>query len=95
MSYIIKQIGFLVIIASMTSCTQKKKEPEHKPIPVPTEVSAVEIKVDISKLASVNDTVCGMPLSDGIADTVTVNGKLYGFCNSGCKESFLASQKTN
>jgi len=93
MNCIIKQIGFLVIIASMSSCTPQKKEPEQKPIPVPTEVSAVKINVDSSSLSSVNDTICGMPLSAGIADTATVNGKLYGFCSSGCKDSFLASQK--
>ncbi len=90
-----KQIAFLASIIILVSCNQAKKEPEQRAIPVPAEVSAIAIKVDLASLASVNDTVCGMPLSEGIADTTTVKGKLYGFCSSGCKDSFLASQKSN
>lgn len=47
--------------------------------------------IDISKLnfASKIDTTCGMPITAGVQDTVTVDGKLYGFCAKECKESFL------
>jgi len=38
--------------------------------------------------ASKRDTICGMPLSAGVADTMHVNGKIYGFCATECKEEF-------
>ncbi|PVD53607.1 4-methyl-5(B-hydroxyethyl)-thiazole monophosphate biosynthesis protein [Terrimonas sp.] len=42
-----------------------------------------EMKFDNKK-----DFVCGMPISAGIADTVHYNGKVYGFCSTGCKDEF-------
>ena len=38
-------------------------------------------------LASKKDTICGM-MVDNTKYTVTVNGKLYGFCSKNCKEEF-------
>ena len=86
----------LTIIASIVviaSCNQSKLQPEQKPIPHQEQVAASTIKVDLKTFASLNDTTCGMPLSAGIADTATVDGKLYGFCSSSCKEAFLAFQR--
>ena len=40
------------------------------------------------------DLSCGMPLSAGVEDTAHYNGKIYGFCSTECKDSFLmAPQK--
>ena len=39
--------------------------------------------------ASKRDTICGMPLSAGVEDTLHVNGKIYGFCAKECKEEFI------
>lgn len=47
--------------------------------------------IDISddRLASAKDPVCGMPVSgEGIADTTMNEGKIYGFCNTACKDEF-------
>lgn len=41
------------------------------------------------KFASKEDPTCGMPIAGGIADTATVDGKLYGFCAKECKDEFL------
>lgn len=41
------------------------------------------------KFSSKEDPICGMPVAGGIADTATVDGKLYGFCAKECKDEFL------
>jgi YHS domain-containing protein len=42
------------------------------------------------QLALDKDPVCQMSVTGEakLADTLTYNGKLYGFCNPGCKEEF-------
>ena len=40
------------------------------------------------RFASAFDTSCGMPLTAGIADTLHVSGKVYGFCSKECKDEF-------
>jgi YHS domain-containing protein len=41
-------------------------------------------------LDDTKDYSCGMTMQDGgIADTTLYNGKVYGFCATGCKEAFL------
>lgn len=48
------------------------------------------LRKDFSRLAFANkkDLVCHMPLTAGIGDTATYNGKLYGFCSKECKDAF-------
>jgi YHS domain-containing protein len=92
MNFLKNYIKIIASVILLTSCNQSKPQPELKPIPKPKQVSASAIQVDISNFATPNDTTCGMPLTAGIADTVTVKGKLYGFCSSSCKEEFLAFQ---
>jgi YHS domain-containing protein len=40
------------------------------------------------QFASQKDTSCGMPLSSGVGDTLMLEGKIYGFCSTECKEAF-------
>ncbi len=40
------------------------------------------------KFDNAKDFVCGMPIRAGIADTAHCNGKVYGFCSTGCKDEF-------
>lgn len=35
------------------------------------------------------DTICGMPLTAGVEDTLMVEGKVYGFCATECKNEFV------
>ncbi len=49
------------------------------------------INIAPSALATNIDPVCEMDMSNRkIADTTTLNGKIYAFCNTGCKEEFRA-----
>jgi putative intracellular protease/amidase/YHS domain-containing protein len=45
------------------------------------------------KFDNKKDFVCGMPITAGIADTVNYNGKVYGFCSTGCKDEFKTNQR--
>lgn len=46
--------------------------------------------IEVSTLSVDADPVCHMKLGEGsIADTVTYEGKVYGFCAPGCKEKFM------
>jgi YHS domain-containing protein len=50
------------------------------------------ININPELLAQKADPICGMDMTQTkIADTLTHNGGLYAFCNSGCKEAFKAS----
>lgn len=40
------------------------------------------------QFASKTDTTCGMPVAAGIKDTLVLNGKVYGFCATECKNEF-------
>lgn len=79
------------VVLLLASCSGNKPEgPEQKPVPPEVSMNNEEKTLDISadKLASAKDPVCGMAVSGGITDTLSYNGKLYGFCGSGCKDSF-------
>ena len=41
--------------------------------------------------ASRKDVACGMPLSAGVDDTAHYDGKIYGFCSTECKDSFMTN----
>lgn len=50
------------------------------------------ININPEMLTQVEDPICGMNMTQSkIADTLTYNGKLYAFCNTGCKEEFKAN----
>lgn len=52
--------------------------------------SPQRIEIPISELASPKDLVCGMDVTvETLEDTTTYDGKVYAFCNTGCKEEFL------
>lgn len=53
------------------------------------------VKKDFSHVvfATKKDTICGMPLSAGIEDTLQFDGKVYGFCSKECKNAFVAVLK--
>lgn len=75
--------GIALFSFFLTSCNGGNGT--HSPEP---EKAGIDIKV--SDLASNKDFICDMELSDGgIADTASYEGKLYGFCDPGCKEEFL------
>ena len=47
------------------------------------------LDITVEQLSSEIDPVCGMSVANqAIADSAHYKGKIYGFCNPGCKEAF-------
>jgi YHS domain-containing protein len=81
----------ILAIVLFASCSSNEKKPEHLAAPTTTQNSESKlIKIDPKLLAMQTDTVCGMDLKYGVADTLTADGKIYGFCSSSCKNEFVA-----
>ncbi len=40
------------------------------------------------QFANTKDPICQMPVGAGVADTAHYDGKVFGFCSSGCKDEF-------
>ena len=76
----------------------------HQPAPRVQNAAAMQaqesdtmshINIALNQLASPVDPVCGMNLKEGsIADTALIGGKIYGYCNSGCKEEDLKQRSS-
>lgn len=50
------------------------------------------INISPEMLGDKIDPICKMDMTKSkIADTLSYNGKLYAFCNPGCKEEFQAN----
>jgi YHS domain-containing protein len=80
-------MGFSLIAISCSNETiQEKQQFQTKEMTV----DATNNSIDVSaiKFASKKDTICGMPIKIGVADTLNINGKVYGFCAVECKEAF-------
>jgi len=78
----------ILLFAGMAlySCSSPAAKEEKKP-----EMPATKEKTDKYaglQFASQKDTSCGMPLSSGVGDTLMLEGKIYGFCSTECKEAF-------
>ncbi|HNS13008.1 MAG TPA: hypothetical protein PKM97_10385 [Bacteroidia bacterium] len=67
-----------------------KDKPEYKKSPVKEMSEGLYLEdFNLDLLASLQDTICGMSLKDGVADTLNHKGSIYGFCNTGCKNKFM------
>jgi YHS domain-containing protein len=53
------------------------------------------VSYDISLVDNKKDPTCGMPVTAGISDTAHYEGKVIGFCATGCKEEFLKDPKAS
>lgn len=83
-------VTITVLTLALAACSSP--QPEQKAIPAPVAAAATDssttINIPLENLAMTTDTICGMSLTDGIGDTLNTEGKIYGFCSTGCKESF-------
>jgi YHS domain-containing protein len=60
------------------------------------DASAKTVQIQLSDLATTQDLICGMKLEPGsIGDTVTYQGKIYGFCSSECKAEFVKDPQSH
>ncbi|CAN5408483.1 hypothetical protein BH11BAC2_BH11BAC2_26300 [soil metagenome] len=85
--YHIKILLCFVFLA-FASCAGSS-QPEQRNVPTNMIKPAKTIAIDLALLASDRDLVCGMNIKNAIADTATVDGKLYGFCSEGCRKDFV------
>jgi YHS domain-containing protein len=82
------KLAVAISILALHSCGSSSNTNSETAVATKTEEAPQK---DFSKLqfSSDKDLVCGMKLTMGIEDTLTHEGKLYGFCNTGCKEAFV------
>lgn len=71
-------IAFTVFL--LFSCQQSA------PKTIPTNLN--NASAEVLPWASNLDLVCEMSIKQTVEDTLHYNGKIYGFCNTSCKEKF-------
>ena len=78
------------VIGSFAACgLQEGKKTSTAPVP------GLSAKYKIAQLTDRKDYVCGMTLNEEtLSDTTLYNGKVYGFCNVGCKDEFRKNPTT-
>lgn len=97
---ILKIVTLIVFCAIQISCNSNVSEAQemanNKRKNDSILLSAQQTRINIEKLvfASKLDPICGMPITAGVEDTITINTKLYGFCARECKIEFLKRRKT-
>jgi len=86
-----KKVFYITLgVVFLAACQSKQQEPEVKTAPALEQQATASNKPKI-ELASNEDPVCKMSVADEVGDTTLYNGKVYGFCGSGCKEEFVAN----
>lgn len=84
---------YILLISSVffLSCKSKKVETVQLAALAPQEEVNLKNSIKETQLAQKKDPVCGMPAYKYLKDTALYNGKIYGFCGSGCKTKFKES----
>lgn len=85
-------IFILLVLASCNNAEHNSTNTINTEIKSDTSIPAVK-EEPVNKFAGISfasnkDTICGMPLTAGVEDTLQVDGKIYGFCATECKEEF-------
>lgn len=85
-----KKVFYIALpVCFLAACQSKQQQPEVKTAPALEQQATTNNKPKI-ELASNEDPVCKMSVADEVGDTTLYNGKVYGFCGTGCKNDFLA-----
>lgn len=87
-----KKTVLALLALSIGACQNKQQEPEVKTAPA-LEQTKIEEKTNI-ELASNEDPICKMSVSNGYADTTMYDGKIYAFCSPDCKTEFLKNPES-
>lgn len=72
----------------LTACKQNTAAPSQT---APSEQPSATTGGESLPWATDRDLVCDMKVAQNTEDTVHYAGKIYGFCSSSCKASFLES----
>ncbi len=72
---------------SVVSCKEEKHKHDIEVKVVDENMSSATPKLDV-KVENRLDPICEMETIEHLSDTILYNGKVYGFCSSGCKETF-------
>jgi YHS domain-containing protein len=81
-----KIVFFCMAGLVLSACSDTKKEETKSLAPAPKK----SMNISVASLASKSDPVCGMNLKQGdVGDTTVYQGKVYGFCGTGCKDEFV------
>ncbi|MFN8276525.1 MAG: YHS domain-containing protein [Chitinophagales bacterium] len=86
-----KNLLFLAVMvgATLASCVN----PDEKRLSTAPSPEDKTVKMNVA-LAVDKDLVCGMKVTPAsLKDTFTYEGKVYGFCNEGCKAEFAQDPK--
>lgn len=95
---------FLLAFLACKDKNAKASDQDISSLPIhgasPTDPRAVASKLEHATTAAMEqeglvwagdkDLVCSMKVKQGDCDTAHYQGKIYGFCAEGCKESFQA-----
>ncbi len=84
-----KRLLLMAVVAQFLFACNNNTDKSDAANPAPTQAPVI-LK---ASLASTKCLPCGdMELEEGaIADTMTVDGKIYGFCSAECKQAFAAN----
>ena len=82
-----------IAFISGNGSAEKEKEKTAEPAPMVVDSSKQLSKEVALVVDNKYDPVCKMPVTAGITDTTTSNGKTIGFCSPECKDEFLANPK--
>jgi YHS domain-containing protein len=84
-------LAVLSVLFFINSCGLVEGNGNVGKAPAPEET---KLQFDVANLSSNIDPVCEMTLDNSmLADTAMADGKIYGFCNVGCKVEFLSKHK--
>ena len=86
----------ILLMLAMYSCNNNNAaKATEQSTPVVSSVPAMPVsnKIPADSVDNKEDFICGMPVRAGIEDTAHYEGKVYGFCATGCKEEFQKNPK--
>ena len=88
-----KFFSVLFVSTLLVACggTPQPQNAQQDAMGNPADNKQVAIQVAPENLATLKDVVCGMSVKpDAIGDTAMVDGRVYPFCATECKNAFLA-----
>ena len=89
-------LAFATALLFLVACNNQANETtEHSSHAMPETgaQAADENKYADVQFALDKDPVCQMPLTAGIADTAVIDGKIYGFCATECKDTYIKEHR--